>query len=59
MKKFRVKYERKNDDGFTRYCSELIEAKGIMHAHKLATDHAKVIKNLINSIHEVVENESG
>ena len=55
MKEFLVKYVTKNDEGYNRYSSEIINAKGIMHAHRLAKDHAKAISQKVDSVNEVIE----
>jgi len=45
MKKYRVRYDTPKHYGFA---NETIEARGLMHAFKLAKDHLKEIKKTIN-----------
>lgn len=46
MKKYTVTYEHKTHTkySFWVYAKEIIEAKGIVHAQKLATDHLRELK---------------
>ena len=60
MKSFKVSYERKTGStSYWTYAEEIIKARGLMHAHKLAHDHLKALKKLdslpmrINKITEV------
>lgn len=60
MKKYNVRYDTNKGYGFAR---ETIEARGLMHAFKLAQDHLKEIKKTskandlrIAQIHEVIPN---
>ena len=46
MKKYLVQYGRENTFGFA---SETIEARGIMHAFKLANAHLKDIRKSTNT----------
>ena len=57
MKEFAIKYVRKNDYGYIRYSTERIEARGIMHAFKLAGDHAKAIGHTIDSVKQIISSE--
>ena len=57
MKSFDVKYVRKNDEGFSRHSTERLDAKGIMHAWKLAKDHAKAIDHQVESVREIFPEE--
>ena len=63
MKMFDVSYERKSTASFWTYATARIEARGIMHAQKLATDHLKEMSKLedlplrINRIDEVKTDE--
>ena len=46
--KYKVTYERRTAPkmSFYRYSNEIIEVRGIVHAHKLARDHLKELKKL-------------
>ena len=57
MKKFKAQYMFKNPDEYSRYISEFIEARGVMHAHKLAIAHAKEMKAHIDHLHEVIDED--
>ena len=57
MKQFRAKYMFKNADKYSRYITEIIDAKGVMHAHKLATTHAKEMNAAIDGLEEIAEEE--
>ena len=48
MNKYKVYYERQVNKkySFWNYASEIIEARGLMHAQKLAHDHLKEMKKL-------------
>ncbi len=47
MKYFSVSYERKpGKASYWTYATEIIQARGLMHAHKLAHDHLKALKKL-------------
>lgn len=63
MKSFKVYYERKTGKtAYWSYAEEIIQARGLMHAHKLAHDHLKALKKLeslplrIDKITEVFPN---
>ena len=42
--KYNVDYERKTTNQYWTYASETIEARGLMHAQKLANDHLKALQ---------------
>lgn len=46
MNLYKVTYERKTTSNYWSYASEIIQARGIMHAQKLATDHLKKLKKM-------------
>jgi len=63
MKRYKVIYERQviKKHSFWQYAIEIIEARGLMHAQKLAHDHVKEMMKLekgyslrINKIVQVV-----
>ena len=62
MKAFTVIYERKTTASHWNFASEIIQARGLMHAHKIAHDHLKALKKLeslpmrIETITEVIPN---
>lgn len=62
MKSFKVSYERKTTASHWTFAQEIIQARGLMHAHKLAHDHLKTLKKLetlplrIDKIIEVIPN---
>lgn len=65
MNKYKVTYERQVNTkySFWDYAFEIIEARGLMHAQKLAHDHLKEMKKLekgfsmrIGKIRQVIEN---
>lgn len=61
MLKFKVIYERKTTSSYWNYAEEIIEARGLMHAQKKATDHLKEMKKFdslpmrINKITQVID----
>ena len=60
MKKYKVQMTMQQEEGlsFWDFSKEIIEARGIVHAHKLATAHAKAIRKLYNRpmrIEKVIE----
>ena len=64
MNKYKVTYERQANTkySFWDYAFEIIEARGLMHAQKLAHDHLKQMKKLekgcamrISKIRQVIE----
>jgi len=62
MKSFKVSYERKTSSNYWTFAQEIIEARGLMHAQKLAHDHLKALAKLeslplrINTIQEIHPN---
>ena len=46
--KYKITYERRTarNLSFYRYSTEIIEVRGIVHAHKLARDHLRELKKL-------------
>ena len=42
--KYHVDYERKTTKQYWAYASEIIDARGLMHAQKLANDHLKALQ---------------
>jgi len=60
MNRYKVNYERKSTASYWSYASEILEARGLMHAQKLANDHLREMKKLeslplrINKITQVV-----
>ena len=64
MKNYKVFYERQviKKHSFWSYATEIIEARGLMHAQKLAHDHLKEMKKLekgftmrIGKVRQVIE----
>jgi len=64
MKKYTVTYERQTNKkySFWDYAFEIIEARGLIHAQKLAHDHLKEMKKFergcamrISKIRQVIE----
>ena len=65
MNRYKVTYERQVNKkySFWDYTFEIIEARGVMHAQKLAHDHLKEMKKLekgcamsISKIRQVIDN---
>ena len=62
--KYKITYERKTGKNlsFYNYAAEILEVKGIMHAHKLARDHLRALRKQssyelrIKTVYPVVEN---
>ena len=60
MKSFTVSYERKTTASYWTFATEIIKARGLMHAHKIAHDHLKALNKLeslplrIDKIAEVI-----
>ena len=48
MLKYKVTYERRTSPklSFWKFSTEIIEVRGIVHAHKLARDHLRDLKKL-------------
>ena len=44
MNLYKVTYERKTTGSYWSYASEILQARGLMHAQKLATDHLKELR---------------
>lgn len=46
--KYKITYERKTDKNLShyQYSTEIIDVRGIVHAHKLARDHLRELKKL-------------
>jgi len=46
--KYKITYERKTSQSSShwKYSNEIIEVRGIVHAHKLARDHLRDLKKL-------------
>ena len=61
MNRYNVTYKRKTEKYYWGYASEIIQARGLMHAQKLANDHLKEMKKLesmplrIDKIVQVIE----
>jgi len=59
--KYKIEYERKSTASYWSFASEIIDARGLMHAQKLANDHLKELQKFdklpirIQRIRQVVE----
>lgn len=46
MNQYKVTYKRETNKYYWTYASEIIQARGLMHAQKLANDHLREMKKL-------------